>query len=133
VQNTGQELPGLRVTVDKVVHHRDANFPPETPHAFVYFLTISNVSQHTVQMLGRKWIIRSPDGSVEIIEGDGIVGQTPEIAPGGQFSYNSYHLTGGPLTAEGAFHGKTADGERIFVRIPLFTMTPPPAPLHETD
>ena len=122
---TGQELPGLRVTIDKVVHHRDVNFPPETPHAFVYFITISNVSQYTVQLLGRKWIIRSPDGTTEIIEGDGIVGETPEIAPGGKFSYNSYHLAGGPLTAEGAFHGKTDTGQRIFVRIPLFTMTPP--------
>lgn len=133
VQNTGHELPGLRVTIDKVVHHRDANFPPETPHAFVYFLTISNVSQYTVKMLGRKWIIRSPDGTVEIVEGDGIVGQTPEIAPGGQFSYNSYHLAGGPSTAEGAFHGQTDDGQRIFVRIPSFAMTPPPTTLHETD
>ena len=69
MQATGQELPGLRVTVDKVVHHRDANFPAETPHAFVYFLTVSNLSQATVRLLGRKWIIRSPDGiSVELLQ-----------------------------------------------------------------
>jgi ApaG protein len=129
VQATGQELPGLRVTVDKVVHHRDANFPPETPHAFVYFLTVSNLSDATVRLLGRKWIIRSPDGSVEVIEGDGIVGQTPRIPPGESFSYNSYHLTGHPVTAEGAFHGATEDGRRIFVRIPAFAMTPPADPL----
>ncbi len=54
VQPTGQELPGLRVTVDKVSHHRAANFPPETPHALVYFLTISNLSQETVKLLGRQ-------------------------------------------------------------------------------
>ena len=102
MQATGQELPGLRVVVDKVVHHRDANFPPETPHAFVYFLTISNVSQETVRLLGRKWILRATDGSVEVIEGDGIVGETPTLAPGETFSYNSYHLTGAALTAEGA-------------------------------
>ena len=126
VQPTGKELPGLRVTVDKVVHHRDANFPPETPHAFVYFLTISNLSQETVKLLGRKWIIRSPDGTIEIVEGDGIVGETPTLPPGETFSYNSYHLTGTALTAEGAFHGTTADGRRVFVRIPAFAMTPPP-------
>ena len=126
MQATGKELPGLRVTVDKVSHHRDANFPPETPHAFVYFLTISNLSQETVKLLGRKWIIRSPDGEIEIFEGDGIVGETPTLPPGEQFSYNSYHLTGTALTAEGAFHGTTADGRRVFVRIPAFAMTPPP-------
>ncbi len=131
MQATGQELPGLRVTVDKVVHHRDANFPAETPHAFVYFLTVSNLSLATVRLLGRKWIIRSPDGSTEVIEGDGIVGQTPRIPPGETFSYNSYHLTGHPVTAEGAFHGTTEEGQRIFVRIPVFAMTPPPDPLTE--
>ena len=79
VHATGQELPGLRVTVDKVVHHRDANFPPETPHAFVYFLTISNLSQSTVRLLGRKWIIRSPDGiSVELLQaGDALPAAEP--------------------------------------------------------
>lgn len=128
VQPTGSELLGLRVTVDKVVHHRDVNFPPETPHAFVYFLTISNLSQETVKLLGRKWIIRTPDGSIEVFEGDGIVGETPTLPPGEQFSYNSYHLAGGPATAEGSFHGTTLTGERIFTRIPVFALTPPPDP-----
>ena len=129
VQATGQELPGLRVTIDKVVHHRDAHFPAETPHGFIYFLTIANLSTTTVRLVGRKWIIRSGDGSVEVIEGDGIVGQSPIIPPGESFSYNSYHLTGQPVTAEGAFHGTAEDGRRIFVRIPAFTMTPPDEPL----
>lgn len=125
VEASAQELPGLTVTLDKLVHHRDPNFPPETPHAFVYFLTINNISPHTVKFFGRKWIIRHPDGSTEVIQGDGIVGQTPTIPPGEQFSYNSYHLTGEPVTAEGAFHGETEDGQRVFVRIPLFEMIPP--------
>jgi ApaG protein len=104
------------------------NFPPETPHAFVYFLTISNLSQETVKLLGRKWIIRSPDGTIEIVEGDGIVGETPTLPPGEKFSYNSYHLAGGPLTAEGSFHGTTQTGERVFTRIPVFALTPPSDP-----
>ncbi len=125
VQATGQELPGLRVTVDKVVHHRDVHFPAETPHGFIYFLTIANLSTSTVRLVGRKWIIRASDGKIEVIEGDGIVGQSPIIHPGESFSYNSYHLTGQAVTAEGAFHGTAEDGRRIFVRIPTFAMTPP--------
>lgn len=127
VQPTGKELAGLKVTIDKVTHHRDENFPPETPHAFVYFLTISNLSQETVRLLGRKWIIRATDGPTEVFEGDGIVGETPTLPPGEKFSYNSYHLAGGPRTAEGSFHGTTRSGERVFVRIPPFAMTPPPS------
>ncbi len=125
MQSTSKELPGLSVTLDKMVHHRDANFPPATPHAFVYFLTITNLSQETVRLLGRKWIVRPTLGDLEVIEGDGIVGETPLLPPGGKFSYNSYHLAGGACVAEGAFHGTTAQGERIFVKIPPLTMTPP--------
>ena len=125
VHATGQELPGLRVTVDKVVHHRDANFPPETPHAFVYFLTISNLSQSTVRLLGRKWIIRSPDGTTEVIEGDGIVGQTPRLPPGEKFSYNSYHVIGADAQAHGSFHGVNELGAKVHVILPPFDMNPP--------
>ena len=28
-----------------------------------------------------------------VVEGDGVVGQTPVLEPGEDFSYNSYHVT----------------------------------------
>ena len=52
------ELPGLQVTVEKVVHHRSPDFPSETPHAFVYFLCITNLSDRVVKLMGRKWILK---------------------------------------------------------------------------
>ena len=121
------ELPGLQVNVEKVVHHRSADFPPETPHAFVYFLSIANLSARTVTLTGRKWVLRTDDGATEVVEGDGIVGQTPRIAPGEVFRYNSYHLAGAPLRATGAFHGTDDTGAPVFVRIPEFRMEPPVA------
>lgn len=125
MEATSQELLGLSVHLDKLLHHRDANFPAETPHAFVYFLTIKNLSPETVELTGRKWILKHASGETEIFEGDGIVGQNPRIPPGEAFSYNSFHLTGDTVVASGAFHGTTDQGRRIFVRIPSFTMTPP--------
>ena len=121
------ELPGLQVQVEKVVHHRSPDFPPETPHAFVYFLCIANLSDRPVTLTGRKWILRDDAGATEVVEGDGIVGQTPRLAPGEVFRYNSYHLAGAPLTASGAFHGKDEKGVAIFARIPEFRMEPPAA------
>jgi ApaG protein len=120
------ELPGLRVTVEKLVHHRGPDFPPETPHAFVYFLAIANLSDRTVTLRGRKWILRRPDGSVEVVEGEGIVGRNPVLRPGEIFRYNSYHLTDGhPLVANGAFHGLDDAGQPIHTRIPDIPMTAP--------
>lgn len=121
------ELPGLRVELDKLVYRRGAELPPDRPHAFVYFLTIHNDSARTVTLLGRKWIVEHDDGTRLVIEGDGIVGETPRLVPGAHFSYNSYHLTASDARAHGSFHGVDEHGARIFVRIPLFELVIPPA------
>jgi ApaG protein len=97
----------------------------DQPHAFVYFITIQNSSDHTVTLLGRKWVVEHADGSQLVIEGDKIVGETPRLAPGEQFSYNSYHVTGCDATARGSFHGIDEQGRRIHVLLPAFAMTIP--------
>lgn len=122
------ELPGLKVHLDNLVYRQGgAHLPPEKPHAFIYFLTIRNDSDRTVTLVGRKWIIEHDDGTRLVVEGDGIVGETPTLAPGEHFSYNSYHVGHGDARAHGSFHGLTDDGVRIYVRIPAFDMVVPPA------
>ncbi len=120
------ELPGLRVVLDKLLYrHGGDQFPPDRPHAFIYYLTIANDSSHTVTLLGRKWLITQNDGSQLVIEGDKIVGETPCLAPGQQFSYNSYHVTGQSAHVSGSFHGRDDTERPIFVRIPAFDMQIP--------
>ena len=122
------ELPGLTARLDKLhYHHGGATLPADQPHAFVYFITITNGSEHTVTLLGRKWVVDHADGSHLVIEGDKIVGETPRLAPGEQFSYNSYHVTGCDATAQGSFHGVDELGRRVHVLLPPFTMSIPVA------
>lgn len=122
------ELPGLSVRLDNLVYgHSGLQLPADTPHAFIYFLTIRNDSDRTVTLLGRKWVIEHDDGTQLVVEGDKIVGETPHLAPGEQFSYNSYHVGSGNARAHGSFHGLDDDGHRIFVRIPAFDMIVPRA------
>ena len=120
------ELDGLRVTVDKLVYRHIA--AAEKPHSFVYFITIHNDSDVAVTIRGRKWVVVHDNGTTLVVEGDGVVGQTPTIAPGGRFSYNSQHLidTGGAI-AEGAYLGMDENGRRVVTRIPRFKMTVPNA------
>ena len=101
------------------------SLPPDKPHAFVYFITISNASDRTVTLLGRKWVIEHTDGSRLVVEGDKIVGETPRLAPGESFSYNSYHVTGVDARALGSFHGLDEYGRRIHVVLPVFEMQIP--------
>ncbi len=120
------EPPGLRVVLDKLEYRRGgAGLPPDKPHVFIYHLTIRNGSDRTVTLLGRKWLIEHADGSQLVIEGDKIVGETPQLAPGEHFSYNSYHVGSADACAQGSFHGVDDDGRRIFVRIPMFDMRIP--------
>ena len=120
------ELPGLTARLDKLHYHDGgASLPADQPHAFVYFITIKNGSDHTDTLLGRKWVVEHADGSQLVIEGDKIVGETPRLAPGEQFSYNSYHVTGCDATARGSFHGVDEQGRRVHVLLPAFTMAIP--------
>jgi ApaG protein len=121
-------LPGLTARLDKLVYHHGGKcLPPDQPHAFVYFVTIQNATEHTVTLLGRKWVLTHADGSRQVIEGDKIVGETPVLAPGESFSYNSYHVAGGDVAALGSFHGVDEARRPVHVVLPPFVMRIPPA------
>lgn len=126
VSRTSNELPGLSARLDKLCyHHGGASLPADKPHAFVYFITIRNASDRAVTLLGRKWVVVQEDGRRLVIEGDKIVGETPRLAPGEEFSYNSYHVTGTAATAHGSFHGVDEAGRKIHVVLPPFELTIP--------
>ena len=122
-----REFDGLRVKVDDVIYMPSLDAPPEKPHPFVYFISIHNDSPQPVTIRGRKWVVQEDEGEVTVVEGDGIVGQTPVIEPGGHFSYNSYHVIGADSVAEGGFFGLTEKGAPVFTRIPRFEMQVPTA------
>ena len=56
-----------------------------------------------VSEYGGSYLVRG--GSKTVVEGEKIVGESPLIAPGETFSYNSYHVTHLPAEAFGSFHG----------------------------
>ena len=121
-----QQLPGLTARLDRLCyHHGGASLPAETPHAFVYFITIRNTSDRTVTLLGRKWVIEHADGTRLVVEGDKIVGETPRLAPGEQFSYNSRHVTGCDARARGSFHGVDDLGRKVHVLLDPFDLVVP--------
>ena len=120
------ELEGLRVTVDEVRYHPEAQTPPDRPHCFVYFISIHNDSEWPVTIKGRKWVVTNERGEVTAVEGDGVVGQFPTIQPGEKFSYNSFHLLDGRFAvAEGSYLGIDALGRKVITRIPRFEMKVP--------
>ncbi|MFM8336565.1 MAG: Co(2+)/Mg(2+) efflux protein ApaG [Opitutaceae bacterium] len=120
------ELPGLTARLDRLCyHHGGASLPSDKPHAFVYYITIRNTSACTVTLLGRKWVVEQVDGDRLVIEGDKIVGETPRLTPGEEFSYNSFHVTGVDAVVHGSFHGIDEAGRKVHVKLPPFEMAIP--------
>ena len=112
--------------VDDVIYMPSLDAPEDRPHPFVYFINIRNDTSGQISILGRKWVVRE-DGTDElmVVEGDGVVGQVPNIEPGEVFSYNSYHVVRGNSTVEGSFFGQTESGRRVYVKIPQFKLSLP--------
>ncbi len=90
---------------------------------FTYFIRIENHRQESVQLLRRHWFITDAAGDVKEVEGEGVVGKQPEIAPGGVHEYNSFCIL---ETFEGAMEGTYLmaheSGEQFHAAIPRFTL-----------
>ena len=116
---------GIRVLVSaEFLPNRSS--PGEAQYVFAYHITISNVGTEAAQLISRHWIITNADGETEEVQGPGVVGEQPVLAPGEQFEYTSF----GPLqTNVGTMHGSytmvTPGGEAFQARIAPFTLAVP--------
>ncbi|MGK0364493.1 MAG: ApaG protein [Saprospiraceae bacterium] len=57
---------------------------------FAYRVTIENVGAETVQLQRRHWFISDSNGENREVEGEGVIGETPILAPGQVHRYNSW-------------------------------------------
>jgi ApaG protein len=125
-QEESKEVKGLQAKLDKLVHHKEkSSIEGVHLHAFIYFITIRNLTESTITLLGRKWILINADGTKTVVEGDKIVGECPVLEPGRSFSYNSYHVTHLSAEARGSFHGIDEFGKKVHVCMDSFRLEIP--------
>lgn len=91
-----------------------------------YHVRVENGSDLSVQLLARSWRITDGRGTVHEVQGEGVVGETPLIPPGGSFDY----VSGCPLdTPNGAMTGHyrmvDEEGATFDVAIPRFALAAP--------
>jgi len=90
---------------------------------FAYFIRIENKSMDKVQLLRRHWYIRHSSGKVEEVDGEGVIGKQPVLAPGEAHEYNSFCVL---ETFEGSMEGtylmQRSHGETFNVTIPRFIL-----------
>ena len=105
----------------------ESSVPAENHYFFIYFITIENKSDFSVQLTKRHWDIFDSVGEHRVVDGEGVVGETPVLEPGQKFEYNS----GCNLTSElGYMKGfytfiKMLDNTEFKVDIPRFELVVP--------
>jgi ApaG protein len=96
-------------------------------YVFAYQIRIINQSSERVKLLSRHWEIVDADGERKIVEGDGVIGQQPELDPGDSHRYASFcplHTPWG--TMEGYFVMQTVSGRRFQARVGRFFLDSKP-------
>ncbi len=79
---------GIKISV-RAVYVPEQSSPRARRYVFAYTVTIANEGTAPAQLKSRHWIITDADGKVEEVRGPGVIGQTPQLAPGEQFEYTS--------------------------------------------
>lgn len=106
----------------------DLSDPDDRKYVFAYHIEIENQSPRTVKLLSRHWWITDAVQAVREVQGEGVVGQQPVIAPGQVFSYSSWCVMPTPSGwMKGTYSMITATGETIEVPIPPFSLVTPSA------
>jgi ApaG protein len=119
------ETRGIAVRV-QVSYLAEQSEPARGRWFWAYHIRIENASDRTVQLLTRHWIITDGRGARHSVEGEGVVGEQPVIAPGTSYDY----VSGCPLSTptgsmQGSYHMIDDDGEGFDVAIPKFALLAP--------
>ncbi|MEZ0241729.1 MAG: Co2+/Mg2+ efflux protein ApaG [Sphingomonas sp.] len=122
-----EEAKTRGVTVRVSVSYLPEQSEPQRGRWFwAYHIRIENDGPFTVQLLTRQWIITDGRGHMHTVEGEGVVGEQPMIAPGGSFDY----VSGCPLSTptgsmEGTYQMVGEDGAAFDATIPKFALLAP--------
>ena len=113
----------VRVAVNYLA---DQSEPGRGRWFWAYHIRIENRSDRSVQLSTRHWIITDGRGARHTVEGEGVIGEQPTIAPGSSFDY----VSGCPLTTptgamQGSYRMIDESGDAFDIAIPKFALLAP--------
>ena len=122
----GAITKGVKISVEVGYQHQHSEQSVDY-NVFAYRITIENQNPFTVQLMRRHWYIVDGDGTKREVEGAGVVGECPILAPKASHQYVSgCHLTSAIGKMYGTYLMRVIDTEETFyVDIPEFIMIVP--------
>lgn len=104
----------------------DQSRPEEEHYVWAYHVRIENNGNEIVQLISRYWKIIDGNGDTHEVEGEGVIGKQPTLAPGESFEYTSgtpLGTPGGIMT--GTYRMNSVHGQSFTVDIPAFSLDSP--------
>ena len=100
------------------------SFPSENRFVFRYNITIENLGKEPIQLLRRKWLIYDLGFGYTEVAGEGVIGLTPEILPGEDFTYfSNVMLRSGVGNMSGIYYCKNlSNNEELAIAVPKFSL-----------
>lgn len=100
--------------------------PDNNKFTFAYHIAIRNLGDTTAQLISRHWVITDGNAKVKEVQGPGVVGEKPLIAPGQSFRYSSGVVLDTEVgTMEGSYQMVSDHGETFDAQIPAFLLSVP--------
>lgn len=122
---TIQNMNKIAVDVDAKYLVQESD-PEKSRYLFAYTITIKNTGTSAARLLSRYWKVTGGDGHEQEVEGDGVIGLHPYLAPEQEFTYTSAAMLETPVgMMQGHYMMVDDDGERFEVDIPAFTLAAP--------
>jgi len=116
---------GIRVEVSPRFSLADSD-PAEGTFVFSYTISMANEGNDTAQLLFRHWRIHDAAGYDSMVDGEGVVGEQPVLAPGESHEYQSYCVLRSPVGfMEGHYTFVRDNGEEFRVEVPRFHLNGP--------
>lgn len=116
-----------QITVEAVAQYApEHSAPDENRYVFAYQITITNSGDCPAKLVRRHWTIRDADGCVDEVQGDGVIGEQPMLAPGQSFEYASGCALTTPFgSMHGSYRMRAEDGTEFEADIPEFFLVGP--------
>lgn len=116
------DSPRVCVQVQSVYVESQSS-PDDERFVFAYTVTIRNLGRTPVQLLSRYWRITNGNGRETEVQGEGVVGVQPHIAPGDEYQYTSGAVIETPLgTMQGHYQMVDDQGNAFTIDIPVFRL-----------
>ncbi len=128
-----QATQGIRVRVLPRFSLSESD-PGEGTFVFSYEIEMANEGESPAQLLFRHWRIHDAGGEDTEVDGEGVVGEQPHLAPGERHGYRSYCVLQSPAGyMEGYYTFARPGGETFRVAVPRFELTAPVMPGEDPD